>query len=205
MLALTPGGGGVAARQRSSPALGRRGVPRRISPNTSVAEASHLAAERLRQAITNHRIDEVGQITASFRVAQYAPRTGTAASATAICCAASCSRPRSSAASRKARWVVRGFAVDASLIKADTNKQRSVFSGRREICRLNPEVVNLPRTAQSAAGRRLPSRHPDLRVNSALRYLLAMDRRSFPMSGRQRPRCRVASSAATLRTLPERS
>jgi hypothetical protein len=98
-----------------------------------------------------------------------------------------------------------GFAVDASLIKADTNKQRSVFSGRREICRLNPEVVNLPRTAQSAAGRRLPSRHPDLRVNSASRYLLAMDRRSFPMSGRQRPRCRVASSAATLRTLPERS
>jgi GGDEF domain-containing protein len=79
-----------------------------VFPNTSVAEASHLAAERLRQAITNHRIDEVGQITATFRVAQYAPRTGTAASATAICCAASCSRPRSGAASRKAWWVVRG-------------------------------------------------------------------------------------------------
>jgi transposase len=52
------------------------------------------------------------------------PRTGTAVSATAISCV-SCSRQRWRAAWPKA-WLAEGFAVDASMIKADANRQRSI-------------------------------------------------------------------------------
>jgi len=43
-----------------------------VLPGINATEAGHVA-EKLRLAIANHRIDDVGQITASFGVAQYAP------------------------------------------------------------------------------------------------------------------------------------
>ncbi len=53
------------------------------------------------------------------------PRTVMAASATATCCAA-CSRPCSPAAIAEGLVGGEGFAVDASLIKADANRQKGV-------------------------------------------------------------------------------
>jgi transposase len=56
---------------------------------------------------------------AMCRTTRPSPRTGTAASAAVICCA-SCSRRRCAGASREGLVGGEGFAVDASLIKADT-------------------------------------------------------------------------------------
>ena len=54
----------------------------------------------------------------------FLPRTVTAASATAICCA-SCSRTTVRRCMEEGLVGNEGFAVDASLIRADANKQRS--------------------------------------------------------------------------------
>ncbi|ADH88502.1 diguanylate cyclase [Ancylobacter novellus DSM 506] len=43
-----------------------------VLPDANAAEA-RIVAEKLRQAIANHRFDEAGRITVSFGVAQYAP------------------------------------------------------------------------------------------------------------------------------------
>ena len=61
---------------------------------------------------------------ATCRTTRPSRRTGTAASATAICCA-SCSRRRCARCIDEGLVGGEGFAVDASLIKADANRQRS--------------------------------------------------------------------------------
>lgn len=48
-----------------------------VLPDANAAEA-RIVAEKLRQAIANHRFDEAGRITVSFGVAQYAPGEVTA-------------------------------------------------------------------------------------------------------------------------------
>ena len=62
---------------------------------------------------------------ARYRTTPPSPRTGTVASARAICCVG-CSRQSCSAASSEGLVGGEGFAVDASLIKADANRQKGI-------------------------------------------------------------------------------
>src|SRR5215475_14066877 len=63
------------------------------------------------------------------RITRHFARTGMAASGRAIFSVAS-SRVCCVAASRSGWWVVKGFAVDASLIKADANRQKGIEGGK---------------------------------------------------------------------------